>query len=56
MRVIECDVCGDTVTAADDDELVRHLGEHLRQEHGQEPSPDEIEATVAAGAYDATDS
>jgi predicted small metal-binding protein len=56
MRVIECDVCGDTVTAATDDELVRHLAEHLRQEHEQDPNPDDLQAVVAEEAYDAMDS
>jgi predicted small metal-binding protein len=56
MRVIECDVCGDTVTAATDDELARHLAEHLQQEHDQQADPDELKTVVAGKAYDAMDS
>jgi predicted small metal-binding protein len=56
MRVIECDECGDTVTAANDDELVRHLGEHLRSEHGRELSEDQLRALIDREAYDAMDS
>jgi predicted small metal-binding protein len=56
MRVIECDVCGDAVTAAEDGELIRHLGEHMRQEHGLEPSEDEVAELVAEEAYEAMDS
>jgi predicted small metal-binding protein len=57
MRVIECNECGDTVSAANDEELVRHLAEHLRSEHDIE-SDDEDELTdlVHEQAYDATDS
>ena len=56
MRVIECNVCGDTVSAATDDELVRHLGEHLDEEHGEETTEDELRAVVEDQAYDAMDS
>jgi predicted small metal-binding protein len=56
MRVIECNECGDTVTAANDDELVRHLAEHLRSEHELEPEEDEVEDLVHEQAYDASDS
>jgi predicted small metal-binding protein len=56
MRVIECNICGDTVTAADDDELVRHLAAHLEQEHGEEPDEEALAQVVAEDAYDAMDS
>jgi predicted small metal-binding protein len=56
MRVIECNECGDTVTAADDAELARRLHTHLRQEHGIELGDDELEELVAEEAYDAMDS
>jgi len=56
MRVIECNECGDTVSAANDDELVRHLGEHMRQEHDESPDDDELRDLVADQAYDAMDS
>ena len=56
MRVIECNECGETVAAADDDELVERLGAHLTSEHGLEPDEEELERLVEEQAYDATDS
>jgi predicted small metal-binding protein len=56
MRVIECNECGETVSAANDEELARHLRAHLRAEHGQEPDPDEVADLVHEQAYDAMDS
>jgi predicted small metal-binding protein len=56
MRVIECNICGDTVSAADDDELVRHLAAHLQQEHEEEPDEEDLAQTIAEEAYDAMDS
>ena len=57
MRVLECNVCGETIAAANDDELVRRLRQHDEAEH---PSVrhDEAQARemVAAEAYDASDS
>jgi predicted small metal-binding protein len=56
MRTIECDMCGETVTATDDAELTRRLGAHMRSEHEQELASDELEELVASEAYDAMDS
>jgi predicted small metal-binding protein len=56
MRVIECNECGETVSAANDDELAHHLADHLRSEHELEPDEDEISDLVHDEAYDATDS
>jgi predicted small metal-binding protein len=56
MRVIECDLCGEALTAADDDELGRRLGAHLRSEHERELDLGELEELVAEEAYDAMDS
>jgi predicted small metal-binding protein len=56
MRVIECNECGETISAANDEELGRHLAEHLKSEHGQEPEADEVTDLVHEQAYDATDS
>jgi len=56
MRVIECNECGDTVSAANDAELVRHLAEHIRSEHDTEPDEEELTDLVHDEAYDATDS
>jgi predicted small metal-binding protein len=56
MRVIECNECGETISSANDEELVRHLSEHLKTEHEQEPEEDEVADLVHEQAYDATDS
>ena len=56
MRVIECNECGETVSAANDEELARNLGRHLREEHDNEPDDEEISDLVHEEAYDATDS
>jgi predicted small metal-binding protein len=56
MRVIECDECGETITAATDEELVKRLGAHMRSEHDQEPDDEELLELVDGEAYDAMDS
>ncbi len=56
MRVVECDVCGETISAADDEELARRLGDHLTEEHDQSPGDDEVMSTIDKEAYDAMDS
>jgi predicted small metal-binding protein len=56
MRVIECNECGDAISAANDEELTAHLAEHLRTEHDQELEEDEVKDLVHEQAYDATDS
>ena len=56
MRTIECDVCGEPVSAADDDELLGRLKTHLAEEHDLMPDDDEVQQTIDREAYDATDS
>jgi predicted small metal-binding protein len=57
MRVIECDVCGEVVSAPDDDELVGRLREHAESQHPDAvPEEDAARAVVASQAYDAMDS
>ena len=56
MRVIECNECGETVSAADDDELATRLAKHLRSEHDIESDEDEVADLVHEQAYDASDS
>ena len=56
MRVIECNECGETISAADDEELASRLVAHLRSEHDQEPEDDEVGDLVHEQAYDAMDS
>jgi predicted small metal-binding protein len=56
-RVIECNVCGEPLAAATDDELLRQMQAHHEAEHGDESSLDELQAreTIAREAYDAAD-
>jgi predicted small metal-binding protein len=56
MRVIECNECGETISAANDEELTRHLAEHLESEHGEASDEDEGADLVHEQAYDASDS
>jgi predicted small metal-binding protein len=56
MRVIECNECGETVSAANDDELAGRLAQHLQSEHDLEPDQDELSELVEEEAYDAMDS
>jgi predicted small metal-binding protein len=56
MRVIECNHCGEAISAASDQELADRLTAHLREEHDQEPDGDEVEELVDGEAYDALDS
>lgn len=56
VRVVECDICGETISAADDNELVGRLKDHLGDEHDEEPTDDDVHQTVDREAYDAMDS
>jgi predicted small metal-binding protein len=49
-------VCGETVTAANDEELAGRLRDHLTEEHDQTPDDDEVMTTIDREAYDAMDS
>ena len=44
------------ISAADDEELVGRLKDHLDDEHDATPDDDEIQQTIDREAYDATDS
>ncbi|HKH16765.1 MAG TPA: DUF1059 domain-containing protein [Solirubrobacteraceae bacterium] len=56
MRVIECNECGETLQAANDEELARLLGAHLASEHGREVDAEELAELVEGEAYEAMDS
>jgi predicted small metal-binding protein len=56
MRVIECDHCGEAISAASDDELVGRLRSHLADEHDERADADELAELVESDAYDALDS
>jgi predicted small metal-binding protein len=56
MRVMECNECGETLQAANDEELVRSVGAHMESEHEVEVDKDDLTELVEAEAYEATDS
>lgn len=56
VRVVECNICGEAISAANDDELVGRVSDHLGSEHDEDPDREEIESMVAEEAYDAMDS
>ena len=56
MRVIECDTCGEAISAENDDELAGRLKDHHESEHDEEMSADDAHQTVDKDAYDAMDS
>jgi predicted small metal-binding protein len=56
VHVIECNICGETVSAAEPEELVGRLREHLSTQHEEEPGDEELERLVDDEAYEATDS
>jgi predicted small metal-binding protein len=56
MRVIECDECGETLQAANDEELMRVLGGHLHDEHEMEVADEDLLELIEAEAYEAMDS
>jgi predicted small metal-binding protein len=55
MRVIECNECGETISAANDKELAAHLAAHLQSEHDIDVDDADL-AEMVDEAYDATDS
>jgi hypothetical protein len=56
MRVIECNECGETLGAANDQELARVLGAHLESEHDMDVEEDDVLELVEGEAYEAMDS
>jgi predicted small metal-binding protein len=57
MRVIECNECGETISAANDRELVGRLATHLTEEHDvEEPDREDLAELVEEEAYEAMDS
>ena len=57
MRVVECNICGDTMSAANDEELLRRLRTHTEAEHSESGfDEDSARRTIAIEAYDASDS
>jgi len=57
MRVIECNICGETLVAANDEELLGRLRAHMDGEHSStEFDEGHARAMVANEAYEASDS
>jgi predicted small metal-binding protein len=56
VQVIECNICGETISAADERELVGRLRRHLVEEHEEEQGDEELERLVEDESYEATDS
>ena len=57
MPVIDCNECGDTIKAANDEELTRALTQHMQSEHPDAEWDDErAKELVSTQSYHATDS
>jgi len=57
VRVIDCNVCGATIKAANDEELVDELNSHMSSEHSDmDWDSEEAGSLVERQAYDAEDS
>ena len=56
MQVIECNECGETLQAADNDELARVLAAHMDSEHDIEMDEEAASELVESEAYEAMDS
>jgi predicted small metal-binding protein len=57
MRVIDCNTCGATIKAANDQELARELSEHMQEDHPDVEWDDEqAPELISEQAYSATDS
>jgi predicted small metal-binding protein len=55
-RVIECNVCGEPLAAANDDELLVQVRRHYASEHADAPmDEDQAREVIAREAYDAGD-
>jgi predicted small metal-binding protein len=56
MKVIDCD-CGQTLQAANDEDLVKETRAHVDQEHpDMDMTDDQVRELVSARAYEASDS
>jgi predicted small metal-binding protein len=57
VRVIDCNECGATIKAANDEELARQLDSHMKSDHPDvDWDSDQASQLVASQAYTATDS
>jgi predicted small metal-binding protein len=57
MRVLECNFCGETLSAANDEELKQCAVRHVESRHsGQELDEETAQQWVSEQAYSASDS
>ena len=57
LRVVECNVCGETLAAANDEELLRRMQAHAEADHPEAEWDEETaRKTIETEAYDASDS
>ena len=55
-RVIECNICGEPLSAATDEELLRQVRRHMEAEHPDSGlDEDEAREMISREAYDAAD-
>jgi hypothetical protein len=55
-RVIECNVCGEPLSAATDEELLGQVRKHTEAEHPDSPlADDQAREMISREAYDASD-
>jgi hypothetical protein len=55
-RVIECNICGEPLSAATDDELASQVRRHYASEHADaEMDEEQAQEMVSSEAYDAGD-
>jgi predicted small metal-binding protein len=56
-RVIECNICGEPLAAANDEELLAQLRRHIEAEHDAASfNEQQARETIGREAYDAADS
>jgi predicted small metal-binding protein len=53
---MECNECGETLQAANDEELVRCVSAHMASQHDMEVDEEDVTELVEAEAYEAMDS
>ena len=54
MRIIDCD-CGETLQAANDDDLIKIVKKHFKDQHGEELTDDQVDTLIDEKAYTAAD-
>ena len=56
MRQFECNICGEPLSAENDEELLGRLRRHVESEHGGDAfDEDQARSSIAEQAYTASD-